>query len=102
MQVESHLPLKELKQLERAEKDAGRSKRLRIVILALGVATAAATALSPETDYQRFRGKARAYEELWRNVWAYTTIELPTASSRAEIDAAVQRFTASSRAVGSP
>jgi hypothetical protein len=73
-----------------------------IVILALGIATAAATALSPETDYQRYRGKARAYEELWRNVWAYTTTELPTVTSQAKIDAAIERFAASSRAVGSP
>jgi hypothetical protein len=72
-----------------------------IVILALGIATAALTALSPDTDYQRFRGKARAYEELWRNVWAYATTKLLTASA-AEIDTAIERFAASSRAVGSP
>lgn len=46
MRVESHLPLKELKQLEREEKDAGRSKRLRIIILALEGWTAPAIAMS--------------------------------------------------------
>lgn len=46
MHVDSHLPLKELKQLEREEKDAGRSKRLRIVILALEGWTAPAIAMS--------------------------------------------------------
>lgn len=46
MHVQSHLPLKELKQLEREEKDAGRSKRLRIVILALEGWTAPAIAMS--------------------------------------------------------
>jgi len=34
MKVVDHLPLVELKRLERTEKDAGRAKRLRIVILA--------------------------------------------------------------------
>lgn len=46
MQVEAHLPLSELKQLEREEADAGRSKRLRIVILALEGWTAPAIAMS--------------------------------------------------------
>jgi len=46
MHVESHLPLKELKQLEREEKDAGRSKRLRIIILAIEGWTAPAIAMS--------------------------------------------------------
>lgn len=46
MRVESHLPLKELKQLEREEKDAGRSKRLRIIILAIEGWTAPSIAMS--------------------------------------------------------
>jgi len=46
MHVESHLPLKELKQLEREEKDAGRSRRLRIIILAIEGWTAPAIAMS--------------------------------------------------------
>jgi transposase len=46
MRVESHLPLSELKLLEREERDAGRSKRLRIIILALEGWTAPAVAMS--------------------------------------------------------
>jgi transposase len=46
MHVESHLPLSELKLLEREERDAVRSKRLRIVILALEGWTAPAIGMS--------------------------------------------------------
>jgi len=46
MDVSWHLPLEELVRLERAEKDAARSKRLRIVILAIGGYTAPAIAMS--------------------------------------------------------
>jgi transposase len=46
MHVEPHLPLAELKQLEREEKQAGRSRRLRIIILALEGWTAPAIAMS--------------------------------------------------------
>src|SRR5262245_31346382 len=46
MDVRGHLPLEELVRLERVEKHATRSKRLRIVILALGGYTAPAIAMS--------------------------------------------------------
>ena len=46
MQVEAHVSLEELKRIERQEKDAGRSKRLRIVILAIEGWTAPALAMS--------------------------------------------------------
>ena len=46
MDVRGHLPLEELVRLERVEKDAARSKRLRIVILAIGGYTAPAIAMS--------------------------------------------------------
>ena len=46
MEVRGHLPLEELVRLERAERDAVRSKRLRIVILALSGYTAPAIAMS--------------------------------------------------------
>jgi transposase len=46
MDVCGHLPLEELVRLERIEKDATRSKRLRIVILAIGGYTAPAIAMS--------------------------------------------------------
>jgi transposase len=46
MEVRSHLPLAELERLERAEKDAAQSKRLRIIILAIHGYTAPAVAMS--------------------------------------------------------
>jgi hypothetical protein len=46
MDVQPRLLLEELKQLERAEKDAGKSKRLRIVILAMEGWTAPAVAMA--------------------------------------------------------
>jgi putative transposase len=46
MDVRWHLPLEELVRLERVEKDAARSRRLRIVILAIGGYTAPAIAMS--------------------------------------------------------
>jgi transposase len=46
MDVRGHLPLEELVRLERIEKDATRSKRLRIMILAIGGYTAPAIAMS--------------------------------------------------------
>ena len=46
MEVSLHLPLEELVRLERSEKNAARSKRLRIVILAVGGYTAPAIAIS--------------------------------------------------------
>lgn len=46
MDVRFHLPLEELVRLERIEKDAAHSKRLRIVILAIGGWTAPAIAMS--------------------------------------------------------
>ena len=46
MRVKPHLPLEELKRLERIEKDADRSKRLRIVILGTEGWTAPAVAMA--------------------------------------------------------
>jgi transposase len=46
MQIESHLPLEELKRLERVEKDADRARRLRIVILGIEGWTAPAVAMA--------------------------------------------------------
>ena len=46
MQGESHLPLEELKWLERVEKDADRTRRMRIVILAAEGWTAPAVAMA--------------------------------------------------------
>ena len=46
MEVRGHLPLEELVRLERVERNAARSRRLRIVILAIGGYTAPAIAMS--------------------------------------------------------
>ena len=46
MHVEAHLPLEELKRLEREEKDADRARRMRIVILAVEGWTAPAVAMA--------------------------------------------------------
>jgi transposase len=46
MKVRSHLPLLELERLERAEPDAAKSRRLRIIILAINGFTAPAIAMS--------------------------------------------------------
>jgi transposase len=45
MDVKDHLPLAELKRLERVEKDADRAKRLRIIILGIEGWTAPAVAM---------------------------------------------------------
>lgn len=46
MEIEDHLPLAELKRLERIEKDADRARRLRIVILGIEGWTAPAVAMA--------------------------------------------------------
>ena len=46
MMVKEHLSLKRLKQLEREENDAGRARRLRIVILAMQGWTAPAIGMA--------------------------------------------------------
>ena len=46
MQIESHLPLEELKRLERVEKDVDRARRLRIIILGIEGWTAPAVAMA--------------------------------------------------------
>src|SRR5690606_24671737 len=46
MEVAGHLPLEELKRLERAQKDADRARRLRVVILAAEGWTAPAVAMA--------------------------------------------------------
>ena len=46
MQIELHLPLEELKRLERLEKNANRARRMRIIILAMEGWTAPAVAMA--------------------------------------------------------
>ena len=49
MHVEPHLPLEELKRLERVEKDADRARRMRIIILGIAGWTAPAVAMAVGT-----------------------------------------------------
>jgi transposase len=64
MDVRFHLPLAELVRLERVEKDAAQSKRLRIVILAIGGWTAPAIAMSVGLTRRICQGWVYRYNEL--------------------------------------
>jgi transposase len=64
MDVRFHLPLTELVRLERIEKDAAQSKRLRMVILALGGWTAPAIAMSVGMSRRICQGWVYRYNEL--------------------------------------
>jgi transposase len=63
MEVKDHLPLAELKRLERVEKDADRAKRLRIVILAAEGWTAPAIAMAVGLTRRICQRWARRYNE---------------------------------------
>jgi hypothetical protein len=51
-----------------------------LVVLGLGVGSGAAAAMWPLTDYERNRAKARQYEWLWRDMWAYLLDKVATDS----------------------
>jgi transposase len=63
MEVKDHLPLAELKRLERVEKDADRARRLRIVILAAEGWTAPAIAMTVGLTRRICQRWARRYNE---------------------------------------
>jgi hypothetical protein len=63
MDLRFHLPLEELVRLERLEKDAAQSKRLRIVILAIGGWTAPAIAMSVGLTRRICQGWVYRYNE---------------------------------------
>lgn len=63
MQVKNHHSLEALKKIERSEKDAGRSKRLRIVILAIEGWTAPAIATSIGLSRRICKGWLYRYNE---------------------------------------
>jgi transposase len=63
MEIRDHLPLSELKRLERSEKDANRARRLRIVILGLEGWTAPAVALAVGLSRRICQRWARRYNE---------------------------------------
>jgi transposase len=63
MDVRDHLPLTELKRLERVEKDADRAKRLRIVILGIEGWTAPAVAMAVGLTRRICQRWVRRYNE---------------------------------------
>jgi transposase len=63
MEVKDHLPLAELKRLERAEKDADRAKRLRIIILGIEGWTAPAVAMAVGLTRRICQRWVRRYNE---------------------------------------
>ena len=63
MHVEPHLPVEELKRLERDERDANRSKRLRIVILAAEGWTAPSIAMAVGLSRRACQDWGRRYNE---------------------------------------
>ena len=64
MKVKPHLPLSELKRLERCEKDADRARRLRIVILGLEGWTAPAVAMAVGLSRRICQRWVRRYNDL--------------------------------------
>ena len=64
MHVKPHLPLSELKRLERCEKDADRARRLRIVILGLEGWTAPAVAMAVGLSRRICQSWVRRYNDL--------------------------------------
>lgn len=63
MEVKDHLPLEELKRLERVEKDANRAKRLRILILGVEGWTAPAVAMAVGLSRRICQRWVRRYNE---------------------------------------
>lgn len=64
MNLKDHLPLAELKRLERSEKDADQARRLRIVILAIEGWTAPAIAMAVGLSRRICQRWVRRYNEL--------------------------------------
>ncbi|MBX3435424.1 MAG: helix-turn-helix domain-containing protein [Pirellulales bacterium] len=63
MEVKDHLPLEELKRLERIEKDADRARRLRILILAVEGWTAPAVGMAVGLSRRICQRWVRRYNE---------------------------------------
>ena len=71
MEVKDHLPLSELRRLERVEKDADRAKRLRIVILGIEGWTAPAVAMAVGLKLLGYR--SFLLEQVAAGRWSMTT-----------------------------
>jgi hypothetical protein len=75
------------------------AKVFGIIVLVIGIVTGAGAALLPESEYERNRGKSRQYAQLWRDIWTYATLELPSARA-STIAGQIKRFSADISAVG--
>jgi hypothetical protein len=70
-----------------------------IVVAGLAIFAGVVSAIWPESEYQRNRGKSRQYEKLWWDIWDFATLELPTINL-AELPSKLEKFSEEKRAVG--
>jgi hypothetical protein len=75
------------------------AKVVGITAFIIGIVAGATAAMLPETEYERNRGKARQYEQLWWDMWNYATLELPTIKADTISDQ-IKKFSAAIEAVG--
>jgi hypothetical protein len=68
-------------------------------VLALSVVAAALAAALPEAEYVRNRDKRRAYDRLFRDIWTYATLGLPT-DDRETVKARLEEFSEDIEAAG--
>jgi hypothetical protein len=68
------------------------------VVVFLGFFSGVVGAVWPEADYVRNRAKASHYEGLWRDIWSYAKLTLPTVDPES-IDDAYKRFSAAKTSV---
>ena len=74
------------------------AKIFGIAVVFLGFLSGVVGAVWPEADYVRNRAKASHYEGLWRDIWSYAKLTLPTVDP-ASIDDAYKRFSAAKTAI---
>ena len=60
-------------------------------VLALSVVAAALAAALPQAEYVHNRDKRRAYDRLFRDIWTYATLGLPT-DDRETVKARLEEF----------
>ena len=60
-------------------------------VLALSIVAGAIGAALPEAEYERNRAKRRAYDRLFRNIWTYASLGLPT-DDRKTVKARLEKF----------
>lgn len=72
---------------------------LGIVVIGIAVLAGIVSAVWPESEYKRNMRKARRYEKLWWDIWAFATLELPTIKPDA-ISGKLEAFSAAIEVVG--